>query len=71
MIKIGYQGIEGSNAEQAARDLVKKLSLQDVEFVPLVDSKPVKLTMAYAQFTTALPAWYWKPFLPQMELSFL
>ena len=38
MIKIGYQGIEGSNAEQAAKDLVKKLNLADVEYVPLVDS---------------------------------
>ncbi len=45
MIKIGYQGIEGSNAEQAARDLVKKLSLQDVEFVPLVDSTRVIKSM--------------------------
>ncbi len=41
MIKIGYQGIEGSNAEQAAKDLVKKLDLRDVEYVPLVDSPHV------------------------------
>ena len=41
MIKIGYQGIEGSNAEQAAKDLVKKLNLADVEYVPLVDSPHV------------------------------
>ena len=27
MIKIGYQGIEGSNAEQAAHELVEKLKL--------------------------------------------
>lgn len=39
MIKIGYQGIEGSNAEQAAHDLVEKLKLTDVEYVPLVDSQ--------------------------------
>ena len=38
MIKIGYQGIEGSNSEQAAKDLVAKLKLQDVEYVPLVNS---------------------------------
>ena len=41
MIKIGYQGIEGSNAEKAAKDLVKKLNLADVEYVPLVDSPHV------------------------------
>ena len=41
MIKIGYQGIEGSNAEQAAHDLVEKLKLTDVEYVPLVDSQHV------------------------------
>lgn len=41
MIRIGYQGIEGSNAEQAAKDLVKKLDLRDVEYVPLVDSPHV------------------------------
>ncbi len=41
MIRIGYQGIEGSNAEQAARDLVKKLQLEDVEYIPLVDSSHV------------------------------
>jgi len=38
MIRIGYQGIEGSNAEQAAKDLVEKLKLHDVEYVPLIDS---------------------------------
>ena len=41
MIRIGYQGIEGANAEQASRDLVKKVGLQDVEYVPLVDSANV------------------------------
>ena len=41
MIRIGYQGIEGSNAEQAAKDLVEKLKLSDVEYVPLVDSPHV------------------------------
>ena len=41
MIRIGYQGIEGSNAEQAAKDLVEKLRLTDVEYVPLVDSPHV------------------------------
>ena len=41
MIKIGYQGIEGSNAEQAAHDLVEKLKLTDVEYIPLVDSPHV------------------------------
>lgn len=41
MIKIGYQGIEGANAEQAAHDLVDKLTLPNVEYVPLVDSAHV------------------------------
>lgn len=41
MIKIGYQGIEGSNAEQAAQDLVNKLSLQDIQYIPLIDSTHV------------------------------
>ncbi|MGI6206561.1 MAG: prephenate dehydratase [Anaerovoracaceae bacterium] len=39
MIKIGYQGIEGANAEQAAHDLVEKVGITDeIEYVPLVDS---------------------------------
>lgn len=38
MIRIGYQGIEGANAEQASHDLVEKVGLEDVEYVPLVDS---------------------------------
>lgn len=41
MVRIGYQGIEGSNAQQAAKDLVEKLGLHDVEYVPLVDSPHV------------------------------
>ncbi len=45
MIKIGYQGIEGSNAQQAAKDLVEKLGLRDVEYVPLVDSPHVIKSM--------------------------
>ena len=45
MIKIGYQGIEGSNAEQAAHELVEKLKLTDVEYVPLVDSPHVITAM--------------------------
>jgi prephenate dehydratase len=45
MIKIGYQGIEGSNAEQAAHELVAKLKLTDVEYVPLIDSPHVITAM--------------------------
>lgn len=41
MIRIGYQGIEGANAEQASRDLVEKTGLTEVEYVPLVDSARV------------------------------
>ena len=29
MIRIGYQGIEGANAEQAAHDLVEKVGITE------------------------------------------
>ena len=54
MIKIGYQGIEGSNAEQAAKDLVKKLNLADVEYVPLVDSPHVIKAMKTGETDSGL-----------------
>lgn len=38
MIKVGYQGIELSNSEKAAMDIVRLLGIEDVEFVPLVAS---------------------------------
>ncbi|MDD6254542.1 MAG: prephenate dehydratase domain-containing protein [Eubacteriales bacterium] len=42
MIRIGYQGIEGANAEQAAHDLVEKVGItEEVKYVPLVDSEHV------------------------------
>lgn len=43
MIKIGYQGLPGSNSEEAAHMFVKriKLDLKNVEFVPLINSQPV------------------------------
>ena len=37
-IKVGYQGLEGSNAEVAARKFFKGTS-KDVEFIPLISSK--------------------------------
>ncbi len=40
-LKIGYQGLEGSNAEEAAHRLAKKLDDENIEFIPLVDSKTV------------------------------
>lgn len=36
-MRIGYQGMEGSNSEAAAL----KLELNDVEYVPLITSKAV------------------------------
>ena len=41
MIRVGYQGIEGSNSETAAKKMVMQLSLTDVEFIPLVTSQDV------------------------------
>ena len=35
---IGYQGIEGSNSEEAARLLADKLALKDFLLLPLVSS---------------------------------
>ena len=65
MIRIGYQGIEGSNAEQAAKDLVEKLRLTDVEYVPLVDSPHVIKAMRQgrritvcAPYITVPQAWF-------------
>ncbi len=42
MIRVGYQGMEGSNSELAAEGLVNKLGLSDVEYVPLLTSEKVK-----------------------------
>lgn len=39
MVKIGYQGIEGSNAEEASKLMAKQLNLSNVEYVPLVTAK--------------------------------
>ncbi|MCI8283833.1 MAG: chorismate mutase [Firmicutes bacterium] len=58
MIKIGYQGIEGSNAQQAAKDLVEKLNLKDVEYVPLVDSPHVINAMKRGQIDYGVCAVY-------------
>lgn len=41
MIRIGYQGIEGSNSEEAARKIAKQLKLSEYELIPLVTSKTV------------------------------
>lgn len=41
MIKIGYQGIEGSNAEESAKNMVKQLKISDYKLVPLISSKNV------------------------------
>ena len=41
MIRVGYQGIEGSNSEEAARKIAKQLKLSEYELIPLVTSKTV------------------------------
>ncbi len=58
MIKMGYQGIEGSNAEQAAHELVQKLNLKDVEFVPLMDSPHVIRAMKTGEVDYGVCAMY-------------
>lgn len=40
-MKIGYQGIEGSNSEASAKSMAKRLGWTDVEYVPLVHSRGV------------------------------
>lgn len=40
-MRIGYQGVEGSNAEAAAKKLAERLSFKDAEFIPLISSKNV------------------------------
>lgn len=58
MIRIGYQGDEGSNAEKAAHDLVEKLRLKDVEYVPLVDSQHVIKAMKTGETDMGVMAIY-------------
>lgn len=40
-MKIGYQGIEGSNSQAAAANIAARLEWTDVEYVPLIHSKGV------------------------------
>lgn len=40
-IKIGYQGLEGSFSEEAARRIAQDCDMQDVEFIPLETSSAV------------------------------
>lgn len=40
-LKIGYQGIEGSNAEQAAKNMAVRLKMRTAKFIPLTTSKRV------------------------------
>ena len=40
-IRIGYQGIKGSNSETATNQIVQQLGLGTVELIPLVSSKAV------------------------------
>ena len=41
MVKVGYQGIEGSNSEDAAKKLCEIKGIKDFELVPLVTSRGV------------------------------
>ena len=41
MVKVGYQGIEGSNSEEAARKLCEIKGIKEFELVPLVTSQRV------------------------------
>ena len=41
MTKIGYQGIEGSNSEVAAKDMARNCLCVNPEFVPLTSSENV------------------------------
>lgn len=38
MITIGYQGVEGSNSEQAAKEFAKKRNIKTYQLLPLVSS---------------------------------
>ena len=40
-MKIGYQGIEGSNSEEAARKFVEQLKLKDVQYIPLIKAQNI------------------------------
>lgn len=40
-MKIGYQGIQGSNSLAAARNMAERLGWTEVEYIPLVHSKGV------------------------------
>ena len=40
-MKIGYQGIEGSNSEEAAKAFAQKLKIEKAEYVPLISAKNV------------------------------
>ena len=41
VIKIGYQGIEGSNSRASAENMAKRLNWENVSYVPLVTSRGV------------------------------
>ena len=41
IFKIGYQGIEGSWAEEATRIFIKKLGLKNTRAIPLINSRTV------------------------------
>ena len=41
MVKVGYQGIEGSNSEEAAKKLCEIKGIKEFELVPLVTSRGV------------------------------
>ncbi|ONI41816.1 hypothetical protein AN396_03075 [Candidatus Epulonipiscium fishelsonii] len=40
-VKIGYQGIQYSNSEYAAKKFIEQMDLSDIELIPLINSKNV------------------------------
>jgi prephenate dehydratase len=41
VLRVGYQGMENSNSEEAAKNMMKKLDISNYELVPLISSKNV------------------------------
>lgn len=41
MVRVGYQGVEGSNSEEASKQILKKVGIVRYELVPLMNSESV------------------------------
>lgn len=55
-IRIGYQGDEGSNAEEASKKIAQKLKIENVKLIPLVSSKEVISKLKNGQIDYAVVA---------------